>query len=344
MVMSLSRVALLAPIVLATVAVTAFAGAGPAAAEASRVRLVKQNGLPFLPMIVAERQLLVDKHAKAAGVEATATWNTIGNAASTMDMLISGSIDIIGAGLPALAVLWDRTAGTPQEIKALGALNALPNVLVTRNPKIRTIEDYGDNDRIALPGVKITAHAIILQMAVAQKWGIKNYDRLDRLTVSMTHPDAAAAMLSGGTQIESHFTSPPFIEAELADPKIRKVLHSYEVTGGMLTNGLMITSTKFFTANPKLSAAVMSALREANAFIEKSPREAAQIYIEMVGEKRLGVDEITAIVTHPDVKYSEVPLNMMKVINFMHETGVIRKKPESWRDMFFASAHDLPGS
>lgn len=313
-------------------------------AEASQVRLARQTGLPFLPMIIAERQSLIEKQAQRQRIDVKSSWVTLGNATATMEVLLGGQIDIIAAGLPTLATLWDRTAGTPQEIKSLGALNAMPNVLVTRNPRIKTIDDYGEKDRIALPAVKITAHAIILQMAVAKRHGIRNFTKLDHLTVSMPHPDAAAALLSGGSEIESHFSSPPFIQIELANPNVRQVLHSYEVTGGMLTNGLMITSNKFFTANPKLCAIVMSALREASAFIEASPREAARIYIEATGEKRMTIDDIAKIITDPDVKYSETPINMMKVIDFMNQIGSIKKKPASWRDFFFETAHGLDGS
>jgi NitT/TauT family transport system substrate-binding protein len=34
----------------------------------------------------------------------------------------------------------------------------------------------------------------------------------------------------------------------------------------------------------------------------------------------------------------------MKYVEFMHRTGTLEVKPGSWKDMFFANAHALPGS
>jgi NitT/TauT family transport system substrate-binding protein len=34
----------------------------------------------------------------------------------------------------------------------------------------------------------------------------------------------------------------------------------------------------------------------------------------------------------------------MKYLDFMHRTGALKVKPDSWKDMFFPMAHALPGS
>jgi len=38
------------------------------------------------------------------------------------------------------------------------------------------------------------------------------------------------------------------------------------------------------------------------------------------------------------------PINVMKVVDFMHDAGRIKKKPASWRDLFFPEAHGLNSS
>jgi NitT/TauT family transport system substrate-binding protein len=34
----------------------------------------------------------------------------------------------------------------------------------------------------------------------------------------------------------------------------------------------------------------------------------------------------------------------MRLAEFMHRVGRLKRKPESWKDLFFAEANDLPGS
>ncbi len=98
----------------------------------------------------------------------------------------------------------------------------MPLYLNTRNPAIKSIKDFTEKDRIALPAVKVSMQAIMLQMAAAKEYGENNYTKLDGLTVSMAHPDGVAALMSGASEITAHFTSPPFQFRELKDPKITR--------------------------------------------------------------------------------------------------------------------------
>src|SRR3546814_19217277 len=56
--------------------------------------------------------------------------------------------------------------------------------------------------------------------------------RLDTMTVSMRHPDAMAALLSGQSHIVAHFAVPPFSYQELEKPGINTVVSYYDVVGG----------------------------------------------------------------------------------------------------------------
>src|SRR5260370_9089268 len=119
----------------------------------------------------------------------------------------------------------------------------MPYVLVTRNGKVGTIADFTNFDKIAVPTVKISGQAMILQIAAAKVWGFDQYERLDALTVSMGHPDAAAAMLSGKLEITTHFCVAPFQYYELAVPRFHAVRHAYDVLTGPHTNCVHATTT-----------------------------------------------------------------------------------------------------
>ena len=329
--------------VLLVIALIGAAVTGSAQAEVSTVRISRQFGLPYLPMIVIEAQRLIEKHGKAAGVDVAAEWSQRAGPAADLDALLAGQADFIGPGIPTLATVWDKTSGTPQEIRALIAMQSMPYVLVTRNADVKTIADFTDKDKIALPAVKLTGHAIALEMEAAKVWGHDHYDKLDSITITRSHADAAAALISGKSEINSHFASAPFYYYELETPGIHQVLKSYDTLGARHTNGVLLVSRKFHDANPKTCAAVAAAFEEADAFIKAHPREAAQIYLDVTKDK-IALDKLEKMVADPDVDYTTTPINVMKVVDFMYEVGRIKKKPASWKDMFFPEAYGLNGS
>jgi NitT/TauT family transport system substrate-binding protein len=314
-----------------------------AQAEVSKVRVSRQFGLPYLPMIVIEDQHLLEKNAKAMGIDVETEWTQRAGPAADLDALLAGQADFIGPGIPTLATVWDKTVGTPQEIRALIAMQSMPYVLVTRNAAVKSIADFTDKDKIALPAVKLTGHAIALEMEAARIWGADQYGKLDSITITRSHADAAAALMSGQSEINSHFASAPFYYYELATPGIHQVLKSYDTLGAKHTNGVLLTSRKFHDANPKLSAAMVASFEEADAFIKAHPREAAQIYLKVVKDKT-PLDELEKMVADPDVDYTTTPVSIMKIVDFMYSVGRIKKKPASWKEMFFPEAHGLNGS
>ena len=316
----------------------------PARAEVKVVNMSKQFGLPYLPMMVIEAQQLIEKNAKATGLgDVKTTWTQRAGPATELDALLAGQADFIGPGVPTLATIWDKTSGTPQEARALIAMQSMPYVLVTRNPNVKTIADFTDKDKIALPAVKLTGHAIALEIEAAKIWGPNHYDKLDSITITRSHADAAAAVISGQSEINSHFASSPFYYYELATPGIHQVLKSYDALGARHTNGVLVTTKKFHDANPKLCKAIITAFEEADAFIKAHPRDAAQIYLAATKDKN-SLDTLEKMVADPDVDYTTTPVSIMKIVDFMYSVGRIKKKPESWKDMFFPEAYALAGS
>ncbi len=329
---------------IAALACITLVVAGAARAEQSELRVAKQYGLGYLQMMVLEDQRIVEKNAKAAGLgDVKLTWATFRSSDVMNDALLSGNVDFVCLGIPGIATIWAKTKGGSLEVKAASGFNFLPLQLNTRNPNVKSIRDLTDKDKIALPAVKVSMQAIILQMAAAQAFGEANYTKLDSLAVSMAHPDAMAAFLSGAGEINNHFTSPPFIQKELERPGVTKVLNSVDVLGGPISFNVVATTTRFHNENPKLYAVFMASLEEATAFINRDKRAAAEIYLRMTKDKS-SVEDILKIIDDPQVGYSLLPKNTMKMVEFMHKSGTIKVKPASWKDLFFSNMHELPGS
>src|SRR4029079_6290669 len=149
--------------------------------------------------------------------------------------------------------LWGASNG---KVKGVAALNSMPLLLNTNNSSVKTIRDFSDKDRIAVQAVRVSMQAVVLRMAAAKEFGEKDFDRFDRLTVTMTQADATAALMTGSAGISAHFGNSPFQFQQLDDPKIRTVLNSYDVMGGPQTFGVVWTTAKFREENPTLYKAV----------------------------------------------------------------------------------------
>lgn len=313
--------------------------------EVSTIVMVSQHGLPYLPMMVMNTLKLVEKHAAKAGMASLKTeYKTLGGTQSLIDALISGQMHFGVTGVPGLNTLWDKTAGTPQEVRALCAVQSMPFMLVTNRPSIKTLRDFTEQDKIAVPAVKVSVQAICLQMAAAKEWGHDQYAKLDSLTITRSHPEAAVSVISKATEINSHYAVAPFYHYELATPGVHTVLKSYDTLGGPATNGVMIMSKKFYDANPKVSAAVYAAVTEANEFINKKPGEAAEIYIKTTNEKRSSPAEMASFISDPDNIWTTTPQQNMNFANFMHKVGTMKRMPNSWKDLYMPVAHGLQGA
>ncbi len=225
--------------------------ATPASAE-TEIRFARQFSMGYLQFNMMQQHKLLEKHAKEAGIaDLKVTWATFNGPNAMNDALLSGSVDIVSGGVPGLLTLWSRTKGTPLAVKGITAFSSQPILLNTREPQIKSIADFTDQDKIAVPAVKVSVQAMLLQMAAAKQWGAGNYAKLDPLTVSMTPPDATIALLSGSAGVGSVFSVPPFQFQQLDDKAIHTVLNSYDVFGGPHTFTVAWTSSQFRDKNPR---------------------------------------------------------------------------------------------
>jgi NitT/TauT family transport system substrate-binding protein len=312
--------------------------------SAAEIRLAKQYSMGYLQLNVMEHQQLIEKHAKALGIpDLKVSWITLNGPAAVNDALISGNIDIATGGVPGLLVLWARTKGTPQEVRGVSALSSQPFLLNSRDPAIKVIKDFKDTDRIAVPAIKVSVQAITLQMAAAKAYGIKGFDTLDPLTVSMSPPDATVALLGGKSEVTSVFSVPPFQYQQLENPAVHTVLNSFDVMGGSHTFTVAWTTAKFRDGNPALYKALIAALKEATDIVNSDKRAAAALWIED-SKSKLPLDMVGKLVAGPQVRWTMTPENTMKYADFMAEVGTLKAKPASWKDYFFPEIYDAKGS
>jgi NitT/TauT family transport system substrate-binding protein len=286
----------------------------------------------------------VEKHAARLGLPSlTVEWPTLGGPGAMIDGILSGQVDFGVTGAPGLLTLWDKTVGTAREVRALSAVQLQPFMLVTNDAAVRSIADFTDKDRIALPTAKISAQALCLEMAAAKLWGDAAYERLDPWTVTLAHPEAAAGVMSGKSPVNSHYAVSPFYYYELATPGVHLVLKSSDTLGGAHVNGVLLAAPAFVRDNPKMAEAVLAAQREANEFITAHPGDAAAIYIALSGDTH-GAEALTKMIVDPDNVWTTVPQKTMAFADFMHKVGRLKHMPGSWMDVFLPNLHGGQGS
>lgn len=312
-------------------------------AEVSELKVAQQYGISYLPLMIMEDQKLIEKHAEAAGIAGLKVgWSKFAGGNVMNDALLSNSLHFASGGVGPLVTLWARTKGN-YDIKAVAAMNSMPLYLNTRNPSVKSLKDFTEKDKIALPAVKVSIQAVTLQMAAEQAFGAGQQNKLDSFTVSMSHPDGQTALLSGTGEVSAHFSSPPFQYQQLEKPGIRNVLNSYEVLGGPATFNLVWTTSRFRKENPKVYEAYVKALDEAIGMINKDKSWAADTYLR-ISKGKEAQETILKMLNDPNIVYTTTPQSIMKYVSFMHKIGSIKAKPDSWKDLFFPEVHNLPGS
>jgi NitT/TauT family transport system substrate-binding protein len=317
---------------------TACGGGGTNKRE---VRIPKgAGGVGFLPLLVMEKYHLIEKYA-----DVTVRWMDLGGPAAMNDALLSSSADFISAGPPAFLTLWDKTHGSASSanVEGVAAMTSMPMYLNTNAQHLKKLDDITEQDKIAVTSIKVSIPAIIMQMYAKQKYGQAQATRFDKFTVSMAHPDAVVALLSGSAGISAHFSSPPFHQRERKDPRIRTILTSDDVMGGSTTFTMISTTSKFRQENPQVFAAVLKALEEANRMIVADKNMAAELLMTSEGGG-LTREEIVEVLNDPHVKFTTTPENVMKYAEFMYDAGSIKNRPGSWKDLFFPEIHGVPGS
>lgn len=316
----------------------------PLAAQAEgKISIAQQFGIGYLVLHVVKDQQLIEKHAKAQGLDdIEVEWRTISGATAMNEALLAGAIDVVSAGVPPMLTVWDRTHGR-QNVKAVASLGSLPNYLLSNRAEVKTLDDLGDKDRIAVPAAGVGFQSRTLQIETAKLYGNADFQRFDKISVSLPHPDATVALTKGGSEITAHFSSPPFQYQALESPNVHKLISSYDILGGQATFNVLYATEKFHDANPKTYKAFYDALVEASQIIKADKAAAAETYIKVENSK-LPLAFVKKIIEDPENDFTVSPQRTFIYAEKLHELGVLKNKANSWKDYFFEEAYANPGS
>jgi NitT/TauT family transport system substrate-binding protein len=313
-------------------------------AEVDTVRIAMPYGLVYLPTYVVVDRQLIQKHAAAAGLgDIKVTLRNMASGPVTSDMILANDADIGMGGWGPAFIMWDKTSGA-NKVRGIMPLSSSSIVMLSIDPRIKTLRDLRDGDKIGISAIKVTDQAVTLQMAATKEWGWDQRFRFDPLTISVSNPDGMAALLSGQTEVKNHYTIIPFSTLEEESGKVHRVMSSDDYTTPGSSGTVMYASARFHDPNPKLYAAVVAAFEEAIVMIGQDPKAAAEIYVSHEPQKR-DLAWVENIIKDPkQVTYSSTPRGIKEHADFMFKLGTLKHQPDSWKDMFWENAWTHDGS
>jgi len=280
------------------------------------IRVAKQFGLVYAPLMVAEKKDFFGRYGLKV------EWMTLGSGGAIREALASNELDAAFMGIPPFLIGWDK--GLPAKICAGYVVS--PTALVTYDPNIKSLKDFKPEHKIALPSPGSVQH-ILLAMALKKELG--NPNALDDNLVALPHPDGAQAMIAK-RDIVAHFTTPPYLFEELAQPGYHVVLDGFEAFGGDFNFNVGLVTQEYHDNNPKGYAAFVMGLYDAMNWVNEHKEEAAEI---VAPDFQLDKETMLKYLKAEGMNYTTAPYGLMGFADFMKEAGYISKVPEKLSDI-----------
>jgi len=288
--------------------------------EDYKISIAEQYGLAYAPIQIMKENKIMEKNLE--GVEIS--WKQLGNTAAIREAMLADNLDAGFMAIPPFLIGWDKG----MEWRIASGLSSSPIGLVTHRDDIKSIKDFTENDRIALPQPGSVQH-ILLSMACEREFS--EASKLDNLLVTMKHPDGMSALLTK-KDITAHFTSPPYIFKELEQEGMHQVISGDEAMGKEFTFIVGVTTNKFHDENPVVYEAFIKSLHEAMEFIENNPQEAA----EMLAPKyNLSVEEVLKYITWEGMDYTKNIKGIYEFKDFMLRNDYISKSFKDINDILW---------
>ncbi len=287
------------------------------------------HGIGFLPLFIAQDLGLLDKHARANGLNGKVRVRRFSAATPMRQALASGEIVAGAYGLTAFLLARDAARRTPKELQAVSGITTLPLVLVTARPDIRSLSDLKRSDKIAVPMLTAPQVTYLRMGASASSGGA---DRLGGQLVAMPHQESLDA-LTAADGVAAYFSSPPFTQIALKEPKVRAVTSSTEIMGGKTSFLVMASPKAALAAHPKLSDVLSKAIDEASGVIRKDPRRAAMVWLRWEPSNTLDARTVEAVLRELGDDFSSSVFGIERAAAYLRRDNRLSEPITNWKDV-----------
>ncbi len=303
---------------LASACGTSTASSGSSDAPSS-FTIVYQPGLGSVTFITLKLQKTLDKQFPQTHIQ----WKIVNSGSAVREAVLSNQGQLGSLGISPFLVGWDKG----MDWKVLLATSRSDTWLVAKNPRIKTLKDFGPNDKIGIVAPD-AQQAIVLRKAAQQQLG--NAHALDKNIVAIGSADGQQALLAG--QIAANFAGSPFQESEVAAGG-HIVLHSTQPFGPVGA-GLIVLPQSFYNQYPAFSKTVYKDLLAASAYVADHHDEAAQYLAQDAGSGgKSSAAQFKSLLDSKYLFFETAPSGLIAYASFMQSIGLTSKVPGSVNDL-----------
>ncbi len=276
------------------------------AAAGSKLVIATQPGLGYAPLIVVKQNRWLEEAVPGLQVD----WRVISSSIAIREAMLAGEVQVGCGSVAPFLVGRDRGFRT----RLVSALNTVELWLLTNDTRVRSVHDLGPADKVAVVGAD-TNQAFLVRKAAQQAFG--DAKALDPAMLSMPHPDALQALLTG--QVAAYAGAPPFQEAAVARGA-RRLASSRDLFGPMTFNVCFAREQLATQDGPALKA-LQAAIARAIAMLASQPGEAAALLARDSGQPRAALE---AQLAQPETVFTATPAGVEALGTFMLDTRFLR--------------------
>lgn len=285
----------------------------------SSFTIVYQPGLGAVTFITLKLQKTLDKQFPNTNFQ----WKIVDSGSAVREAILSGQGQLGTLGLSPFLVGWDKG----MDWKVLLATSLSDTWLVAMNPRIKTLKDFGPNDKIGVVAPD-AQQAIDLRKSAQDQLG--NAHALDKNLVAIGSADGEQALLSG--QLAANYAGSPFQENEVAAGG--HIVVDTNAAFGHVGAGLVVLSQSFYNQYPTFSKTVFQDLRDASAYDASHHVQAAQYLAQDAGSGgKASYALFKKLLDNTNLVFETTPSGLVAYARFMQSIGLISKVPNSVNDL-----------
>lgn len=280
--------------------------------------IAEQFGIAYAPLNIMKELGILEKKLPGVSIE----WKQFGGPTAIREGMLNGEIDFGFMGISPVLIGIDNG----MDWKYATGISSNQVAIVTDRPELQSLSDFTPEDKIAILSPGCTQHVLLCMLAQKE---LSDARCLDQQTVSMTHPDAANALISD-TEIAAHVATPPYIQEELSHG-MHIIADGEDIMGEPFTFISGVAMTQFYENHRDWYDAFIEALEESVDYINNNKDEAAKHLAPVYG---ISEEELLEQMGYNGTIYSTKLSGIEKMSRAMEETGFIKKAP-AFEDIIF---------
>lgn len=279
--------------------------------EPPSIGIAEQYGIAYAPLTIMKEKGFLEQELPDVAIR----WQQFGGPTAIRESMLNGDVDFGFMGVAPVLIGIDNG----MEWKYAAGISSNEVAIVTSRPEIKTLADFTEEDRIAILSPGCTQHILLCMLAEQQ---LGDPMALDSQLVSMSHPDALQALLSG-TEITAHVATPPYLQQEL-EAGMSVMATGEEIMGRPFTFISCVAMTRFYEERRELYDGFIRALERSIEYLNQNMEECVRILAPVYG---VSEEALLEQMTYNGTIYSSRLEGVPELSAAMQQMGLTRENP-----------------